>query len=134
MSARAKLQPTPFDTLFLDLDDPVDLASNATILPARPDLPAVFREADGEFTGYGEREIFLQCIHGSARWREGGVAPAAGAAGHILERGDGLVVTVIRGRPFWVWDTGGSAQLAISPASGTPVRETGFDQPTPAAA
>ena len=128
MSARAKLQPTPFDTLFLDLDDPVDLAANDTILPEDPDLPAVSYDEDTEAVDYRSREIFVQCTAGSARWREGGTEPVDGAAGHILERGDGLIVTVTRGRPFWVWDVGGSAQLAISPASGAPVRETGFDQ------
>lgn len=126
------IKPEPFDTLFLDLDAPVDLAVNATILPAAPEIPAAFRDA-GDNADFGEREIFVQCIAGSARWREVTAEPEAGADGHILGLGDGVILTVTRGRPVWFWGGSADTKVAVSAAAGAPVRETGFDQPTPAA-
>ena len=127
------IKPPPFETFVLALSGPVDLAANATILPAAPDLTPV-QSVPGDPETYGSRDIFIQCIAGGARWRETTAEPAADATGHILDRGDGVVVTVIRGRPFWVWAAAVGTQLAISPASGAPARETGGDYIVPPAA
>ena len=125
------IKPEPFDTQFIALSaGPVDLAANTTILPAAPDLTDVQR-GPYDATDYGTREVFIQCVQGSARWRETAAQPAADDPGHILGLGDGVVATLMRGRPFWFW--GATATLAVSPASAAPIRDATFDQPVTAA-
>lgn len=131
MSGPAPLKPPAFDTLFMGVSDPVDLALNTTILPETPDIASGFLEV-GDLAAFRTREIFLQTIEGSAKFREGGTEPAADADGHLLGAGDGVVVTIARGRSFWIWG-GADARIAVSPAGASPTRETAFDQVTPAA-
>ena len=125
------IKPEPFESLLIALaTGPVDLAANTTILPAEPDLTAaqagIFDDEE-----YGTREVFVQCVAGSARWRESATEPSATDSGHLLSLGDGVVATLTRGRPFWFWGT--TATLAVSPASAAPIRDATFDQPVTAA-
>ena len=118
-------RPEPFETVILAVTaTPIDLAANATISPAAPSNLGDFALSAYQFD---QREIFIQCIAGACSWRETAAAPAADAKGHRLSVGDGVIVTVRRGRPFWVWSTTGG-ELAVSAASGAPVRETGTDE------
>ncbi|MDE0201595.1 MAG: hypothetical protein OXK73_04080 [Rhodospirillaceae bacterium] len=133
------LKPETFDTFVLTLGTTAtDLTANTTLLPVAPDIPAAAAGIYDDLE-FGVREAFIQCIEGGARWRESDAAPAAGADGHVLNEGDGVVVTLVAravaGRGFWVWpaDADETTKLAISPAAGAPVRETRYDVPTEAA-
>ena len=131
------IKPEPFDTLFLELGEtPVDLTENDTILPWPPDVApfsATVPVAAGDLIDYSTREIFIQCIAGSARWRESDAAPAASGLGHILATGDGVVIALTRrarsGRGFWIWRATAGTTIAISPAAAAPVRDATFDSP-----
>ena len=119
-----------FDTIFATLDaNPLDLTENQTLLPWPPDVPTY--PADASIVTYASREIFIQCIAGSARWRESDAVPASGAPGHILGLGDGVVVTLTRrersGRGFWLWRATAGTTVAISPAAGAPTRDATLD-------
>ena len=133
LAVNVDIKPPPFETFILALPGPVDLTANATILPAAPDLTPL-QTAPRDADSYGTREVFCQCVAGSARWRETAAEPAADAAGHMLGLGDGVIVAVAHGRPFWFWPAADGTQLAISPASGAPTRETGGDYTVPPAA
>ena len=118
------LKPPLFETLFLSLAGPTDLAANTTILPA--ELPSNFG-AELDESAFATREVFVQCLAGSARWRESAASPGANAPGHILGAGDGVVITLQRGRPFWFWRAEDGTNLAVSPAASTPTRDATFD-------
>ena len=119
-----------FDTIFATLDaNPLDLTENQTLLPWPPDVPTY--PADASIVTYASREIFIQCIAGSARWRESDAAPAATDAGHVLALGDGAIITLERrarsGRGFWIWRGTVGTKIAISPAAPSPARDATYD-------
>ena len=119
-----------FDTIFATLDaNPLDLTENQTLLPWPPDVPTY--PADDSIVTYASREVFIQCIAGSARWRESDAAPAATDAGHVLALGDGAIITLERrarsGRGFWIWRAAAGTTVAISPAAGAPTRDASLD-------
>ena len=125
------IKPEPFDTIFLTLgENPVDLAVNTTLLPWPPDVTG-FSVDDPTVYDYATREIFVQCIAGSAKWRESDAAPASADPGHTLALGDGVVVALTRrarsGRGFWIWRGAVGTQIAISPAAPTPARDATHD-------
>ena len=124
------IKPPNFDTLFLTLgEDPVDLTENQTLLPWPPDVPTY--TGDASIVTYASREVFVQCIAGSARWRESDAAPASGAPGHILGLGDGVFATLTRrarsARGFWVWRAAAGTTVAILPAAAAPTRDATLD-------
>ena len=59
-----------------------------------------------------------------ARYQETTTAPAGTATdtGHTLSGGDGVLVQVLYGEPFWWWSASG-ATIAISPAAPSLVRD-----------
>ena len=127
------IKPPSFDTIFMTLDeDPVDLSVNMTLLPWPPDV-AGWTEAEPLYFDYATREVFIQCIAGSAKWRESDAAPASDAEGHLLGLGDGVVVSVTRrargGRGFWIWRGTVGTKIAISPAAPSPTRDATLDLP-----
>ena len=126
------IKPENFDTLFLLLDeDPIDLTENTTLLPWPPDVAGP-EDADTIFT-YASREVFIQTVLGSAKWRESDAAPASDDPGHILGLGDGVVVTLTRRarsvRGFWIWPGMTGTQIAVSPAAPVPARDATYDVP-----
>ena len=136
------IKPKDFDTFVVTLDgDPIDLNANSVILPWPPNIPPY---SDMHPVGpideddYSTREVFIQCIAGSANWREARAQPATDSDGHLLQLGDGVIVTLTRraraAHGFWVWGATAGTRIAISPAAGAPVRETRYDIPVPPAA
>ena len=129
------IKPPSFDTIFLTLGEtPVDLTANAVLLPWPPDtvpFSSTMPVAAEDVVDYSSREIFVQTIAGSAKWRESDAAPAATDPGHILGLGDGVVVTLTRrersGRGFWLWRATAGTTVAISPAAGAPTRDATLD-------
>ena len=127
------IRPPSFDTIFMTLGtDPVDLAVDDRLLPWPPDV-AGWTEDDPAYFEYATREVFIQCTAGAARWRESDAAPASDAEGHLLERGDGVVVSITRrarsGRGFWIWRGTVGTKIAISPAAPSPSRDATLDVP-----
>ena len=125
------IKPEPFDTIFLTLGtDPVDLGVNATLLPWPPAV-AGWTEDDPAFFEYATREVFIQTIAGSAKWRESDAEPASDAEGHLLGLGDGVVASITRrarsGRGFWIWRGTVGTKIAISPAAPSPSRDATYD-------
>ena len=131
------IKPEPFDTLFLELGaNPVDLTENAVLMPWPPAVAAFDATtpvAPDDVVDYSTREIFVQTIAGSARWRESDAAPAATDPGHILRLGDGVFATLTRrarsARGFWVWRAAAGTTVAISPAAAAPTRDATLDSP-----
>ena len=128
------IKPPSFDTIFMTLGtDPVDLAVDDRILPWPPDVGAHVTPEAESISPYARREIFIQSIAGSAKWRESDAAPASDADGHILGLGDGVVVEIARrgqsGRGFWIWRGEAGTKIAISPAAPAPSRDATHDLP-----
>ena len=91
-------------------DAPIDLASDADFGLSES---GVLR-ANAAIQNVGTR---------IARFAEVEVAPSGTAedVGHVLRGGDGIVVSLVFGRPFWLWSSTG-AVVAVSEGGSSLVR------------